>query len=280
MTKQRMRVFFLPALIAAMLLFGASAGAEDAERHFETINGNEMTLQKWFDQVSPGEKAGCRLGDSLAFPGFAVGDVFDGDTGYDLVIDLCGKTLTLGEPLVGPSLDDALYFGYGNKIVIQNGTILAGADAAAVIRSKSDLTLTDVQVGNGERTYSESVIVAPAGKLTVNGNTAILQGSASTVNPVALIVGEESTTGGADVTIDTTGEVNGRLKVLPLSKSMTPSSLTVRNIKSTVKPLSAGLVGGISSSNSFSSESIASRINVSGGTWKRQTSPSCSYSTF
>ena len=156
MTEKRMRVFFLPALIAAMLLFGASAGAEDAERHFETINGNEMTLQKWFDQVSPGEKAGCRLGDSLAFPGFAVGDVFDGKTGYDLVIDLCGKTLTLAEPLVGPSSGDALYFGYGNKVVIRNGTILAGAKAAAVIRSKSDLTLTDVRVGNGERAYSET----------------------------------------------------------------------------------------------------------------------------
>jgi len=257
-------------LILAALLSCAGAEEDNEERVWVNLN-TQASPQAWIDGLDPEVPAGAFLTDNLIVPAFSVPDAIGGNEDYDLVIDLRGYTLTLtktGEgTFAGPSQKDGIYIGYFNDVVIKNGKIKASGDGdiTALLRDNGwKVQLEDVQMGDGTRTYKDGVLNVPWGELNLTGNSSVLQG-ADVAD--AIIIGQENSGTNAGVLIDTTGEVNGLIKVLPLNQSEIHSSLEVKNIRSTAAASSVTTPGGIRASMSYLTSENRNSIEISGGTW-------------
>lgn len=118
-------------------------------------------------------KVEINLKDSYTGPGFTT------QSGQQISMNMCGKTYTVTDPLVGSSGTQTLGFQFnvGSTVSINNGTITS-ADAKMLIQNYSNLTLTDVQLSpsipdtmNGQTYY---VLSNNCGTVNITGNTSII----------------------------------------------------------------------------------------------------------
>lgn len=138
-----------------------------------------------------------------------------GHTNVSLTIDFGGHTYSLANPSVGsPGYESqGFHLEQGNTVVLKNGKIdvaSGNTGIAMLIQNYADLTLTDLNVdGSGMTRTGTYALSNNNGSVLINGNTSIT----AKEGDVAFDVCRYSNYPKADVTVDTTGTISGKIEM-------------------------------------------------------------------
>lgn len=152
-------------------------------------------------------------------------------TSKKIVFDLNGHTLTFAEgALVGSSgtVSQNIHIERGSVIEFKNGKMIASPDSRMFLQNYCDLTLTDVNIDStGVTTTNKYYTVSlNQGTINITGNTSI---KAKSVAFDAYWWPDMGYTGGALVTVNTTGTIEG---IIEVDASKNPEdSMTVLKIE-------------------------------------------------
>lgn len=150
----------------------------------------------------------------------------------NIIIDFKGHTIQFGQPLVGSPgyKSQNIHIEKGSTFVFKNGTVKIDANAAMLFQNYANLTLEDLTV-DATTSKRETTVYAVSnnyGKVNIIGKTNILS------NGVAFDVYYWPKNGykeGAQVTVDTTGTIKGKIEVTSDgSDSSSTCTLTIKNM--------------------------------------------------
>lgn len=150
----------------------------------------------------------------------------------NIIIDFKGHTIQFGQPLVGSPgyKSQNIHIEKGSTFVFKNGTVKIDANAAMLFQNYANLTLEDLTV-DATTSKRETTVYAVSnnyGKVNIIGKTNILS------NGVAFDVYYWPKNGykeGAQVTVDTTGTIKGKIEVTSDgSDSPSTCTLTIKNM--------------------------------------------------
>ncbi len=156
-----------------------------------------------------------------------------GHKNVDLTIDFGGHTYSLTDPSVGSlgTESQGFHLEKTNTVKLMNGTInvaKGNTGIAMMIQNYADLTLTDLTVdGSGMvRTDGTYAMSNNHGKVLINGSTSII----AKKGDVAFDVCRFSSYPSVDVTVDTTGTIEGTIEMSASNNEIKDGcSLTIKN---------------------------------------------------
>lgn len=160
------------------------------------------------------------------------GTGFKATSGQNFIIDFSGHTYDASNPLVGSTGTETngCQLLKGATVTFKNGTLTSKA-AAILIQNYSNLTLDDMLVDTtmGKASYTMS---NNCGKVNINGNTSIKGNKTAFDMCWAPKVSKGAYEGGTQITINTTGTIEGtiELDVWGEFAEEVKSTLTIKNI--------------------------------------------------
>ena len=187
--------------------------------------------------------------------------------GMNIVIDFGGHTYETWEPMVGSSGTQTQSFQLlkGSTVYMKNGTLIASThpNSKMFIQNYSDLTLENITIDASANTYgSFYAISSNFGEVNIIGNTTIKVNESTSARAFdmcwAPLIGTGTPyAGGTQITVDTTGTMNG---IIELDVWGTFSN--ENGIKSTLKIKNLKFNGGWSIDSR-----LASQLSIEGGTF-------------
>ena len=155
-----------------------------------------------------------------------------GHTGVDLTIDFGGHTYTSGDPAVGSAGTEsqAFHLEQGNKVTLKNGKITVVEDSAntntqMLIQNYCDLTLEDLVVDTSNSTKVSYAMSNNCGNVNIIGDTSIKAHDGA----VAFDVCGYANYTGVHVTVNTTGQIVGKVELSRSSGNNNPVQLSILN---------------------------------------------------
>ena len=153
----------------------------------------------------------------------------------NITIDLNGHTYTCNGPAVGSDgyETQAFHLEKGNTVTIKDGTVTTAAvDTSGVemlIQNYCDLTLTNVNVDGSKLASGEYAVSINNGTVLMDGTTSITA-STGGVAFDCFWWPNNGYTDGAQITVDTTGKISGKIEVADSTKATGESKNTL-NVK-------------------------------------------------
>ena len=155
-----------------------------------------------------------------------------GHTDVDLTIDFGGHTYTSGDPAVGSAGTEsqAFHLEQGNKVTLKNGKITVVEDSAntntqMLIQNYCDLTLKDLVVDTSNSTKVSYAMSNNCGNVNIIGDTSIKAHDGA----VAFDVCGYANYTGVHVTVNTTGQIVGKVELSRSSGNDKPVRLSILN---------------------------------------------------
>lgn len=247
------------SLLPATVLAAEDTGVEctDGEKctHIAEIEGKHYeSLQAAVNAVEPSQSDATtiRLLNQEKFSGVKV-------NGQNIVLDLGGRTYTVGEPTVGSVGTETNGFQLlqGSKVTMRDGTLKASDyyDLKILIQNYCDLTLEDITIdcSEGNCLYA---ISNNCGDTVIRGNTNII----ATSGQVAFDVCDFQSYPSVSVTFDDTfvGKVDGTIEYTGTDADI--HKLTIKGNGTFTGEIKAG---------STYTEAAKEAINISGGQFEK-----------
>ena len=220
-----MKKFLAMVLAAAMAIGTASVAFADDTGLFK-LNGTRYdTLQEAVDKAGEG--------DTITLLESTVGSGVKVACGKNFTIDFGGFTYTVNDETVGSTGTETNGFQIlkGSNITMQNGTISAGKYAKILIQNYSDLKLNNLTLDAKDSNSIDYVMSNNCGNVQIIGNSSIYAPDGSVAFDVCWAP-NKGYPEGAQVTVNTTGTINGVVEVGVWGdmKDTTPlSTITVKN---------------------------------------------------
>lgn len=220
-----MKKLLAVVLAAAMAIGTASVALADDTGLFK-LNGTRYdTLQEAVDKAGEG--------DTITLLESTVGSGVKVASGKNFTIDFGGFTYTVNDETVGSTGTETNGFQIlkGSNITMQNGTISAGKYAKILIQNYSDLKLNNLTLDAKDSNSIDYVMSNNCGNVQIIGNSSIYAPDGSVAFDVCWAP-NKGYPEGAQVTVNTTGTINGVVEVGVWGdmKDTTPlSTITVKN---------------------------------------------------
>ena len=213
-------------LAAAMTIGTASVALADDTGLFE-LNGTRYdTLQEAVNAAGKGDT--ITLLESTAGSGVKVA------SGKNFTIDFGGFTYTVNDETVGSTGTETNGFQIlkDSNITMQNGTISAGKYAKILIQNYSDLKLNNLTLDAKDSNSIDYVMSNNCGNVQIIGNTSIYAYDGNVAFDVCWW--PSSYPEGAQVTVDTTGTIDGTVEIGVYGSVEGTTSLSTFTVKNGV----------------------------------------------
>lgn len=212
-------------LAAAMTIGTASVAFADDTGLFE-LNGTRYdTLQEAVNEAGEGDT--IKLLETTAGPGVKV------ESGKNFTIDFGGFTYTVNDKTVGSTGTETNGFQIlkDSNITMQNGTISAGEYAKILIQNYSDLKLNNLTLDAKDSNSIDYVMSNNCGNVQIIGNSSIYAPAGEKAFDVCWAP-NKGYPEGAQVTVDTTGTIDGIVEIGvwgPVEGTTSLSTFTAKN---------------------------------------------------
>ena len=197
----------LAMLLAAAMTIGTASVALADDTGLFKLNGTRYdTLQDAVNAAGEGDT--IYLLESTAGPGVKVA------SGKDFTIDFGGYKYTVNDETVGSTGTETNGFQIlkGSNITMQNGTISAGKYAKILIQNYSNLELYNLTLDAKDSDSIDYVMSNNCGKVQIIGNSSIYAYDGSVAFDVCWAP-NKGYKEGAQVTVDTTGTIDGIVEI-------------------------------------------------------------------
>ena len=197
----------LAMLLAAAMTIGTASVALADDTGLFQLNGTRYdTLQEAVNEAGEGDT--ITLLETTAGPGVKV------ESGKNFTIDFGGFTYTVNDETVGSTGTETNGFQIlkGSNITMQNGTISAGKYAKILIQNYSDLKLNNLTLDAKDSNSIDYVMSNNCGKVQIIGNSSIFAPDGSVAFDVCWAP-NKGYPEGAQVTVDTTGTIDGIVEI-------------------------------------------------------------------
>lgn len=201
----------------------ASATISGTTKTYDTFEGAVEAVFESKDKTGTVKLLQNAFGDGIVFP-----------SGVNITIDLGGNTYDVSGSTVGSTGTETNGFQLlkNSTIVFQNGGLMASASGAKVlIQNYSNLTLNNVDLdGTSSNNTIDYVLSNNNGKTNIIGDTSI-KAKASKVAFDVYNWPSGSYTDGAQVVVNTTGTIAGKIEVTKdNTEGESASTLDIKNI--------------------------------------------------
>lgn len=223
-----------------MMLFPVLVNAEEVVEPIVKVNGKEYTtFQEAIDSVTEYGTTPTTIevlrdsGATENVPGIKVLS----SAPKNIIIDFKGHTVQFGKPLVGSpnTLSQNIHIQKGSTFVFKNGTVKIDANAAMLFQNYANLTLEDLTVDATASKRTDTTVYAMSnnyGTVKIIGETNIYSNDAAFDVYFWPSLGNGVYKEGAQVTVDTTGTIKGRIEVTSDGTDTKPlATLTIKNMK-------------------------------------------------
>ncbi len=197
----------LAMLLAAAMTIGTASVALADDTGLFKLNGTRYdTLQEAVDKAGEGDT--IYLLESTAGPGVKVA------SGKDFTIDFGGYKYTVNDETVGSTGTETNGFQIlkGSNITMQNGTISAGKYAKILIQNYSNLELYNLTLDAKDSDSIDYVMSNNCGNVQIIGNSSIFAPDGKVAFDVCWAP-NKGYPEGAQVTVDTTGTIDGTVEI-------------------------------------------------------------------
>ncbi len=242
----------LAMLLAAAMTIGTASVALADDTGLFQLNGTRYdTLQEAVNEAGEGDT--ITLLETTAGPGVKV------ESGKNFTIDFGGFTYTVNDETVGSTGTETNGFQIlkGSNITMQNGTISAGKYAKILIQNYSDLKLNNLTLDAKDSNSIDYVMSNNCGKVQIIGNSSIFAPDGSVAFDVCWAP-NKGYPEGAQVTVDTTGTIDGTVEIGVWGSVEGKPSLSTFNAKN-------GVFTGSLNVDPALSESSKENVSVEGG---------------
>lgn len=258
--REEMKKFLAMVLAAAMAIGTASvAFADDKVAEY---NGTQYaTLAEAVQAVidSPNKTGTVTLLDNASGSGIAIFNQNGVPAGVDLTIDFNGFTYNCDGNLVGSTGTESQVFHFekGNTVELKNGTITATVKAGMLVQNYCDLTLNNIVLDAKDSSTISYVMSNNCGNVQIIGNSSIYAPDGSVAFDVCWAP-NKGYPEGAQVTVDTTGTIDGTVEIGVWGSVEGKPSLSTFNAKNGV------FTGSLNVARDLS-ESSKENVSVEGG---------------
>ncbi len=221
-----MKKLLAVVLAAAMAIGTASVALADDTGLFK-LNGTRYdTLQEAVDKAGEG--------DTITLLESTVGSGVKVASGKNFTIDFGGFTYTVNDETVGSTGTETNGFQIlkGSNITMQNGTISAGKYAKILIQNYSDLKLNNLTLDAKDSNSIDYVMSNNCGNVQIIGNSSIYAPDGNVAFDVCWW--PSSYPEGAQVTVDTTGTIDGTVEIGVYGSVEGTTSLSTFTVKNGV----------------------------------------------
>lgn len=226
----------LAMLLAAAMTIG-TASVAFADDMVAEYNGKKYpTLSEAVQAVidSPNKTGTVTLLDNASGSGIAIYNSDGVSKNVNLTIDFKGFTYTCNGDLVGSpgTVSQVFHFEKGNTVELKNGTLTTSSNASMLVQNYCNLTLNNMVLDAKENSAVGYVMSNNCGNVQIIGNTSIYAYDGNVAFDVCWW--PSSYPEGAQVTVDTTGTIDGTVEIGVYGSVEGTTSLSTFTVKNGV----------------------------------------------